>query len=69
MCKNFAKTNKIHFANLPSPLNIKLPNDKNMNINQVTKRLVLSFMDNTEMFEFCIANLQLNVVSGILGRD
>jgi len=40
-----------------------------MNINQVTKRHDLSFMDHREQFEFCIANLQLHGVSCILDRD
>ncbi|OUM70675.1 hypothetical protein PIROE2DRAFT_1216 [Piromyces sp. E2] len=67
--KNFAKANKIPISNLPSPINIKLPNDKNINITQSTKQVTLSCMNHAESFEFCIANLHLQGISGILGRD
>ena len=67
--KNYVISNKIPFSNLPSTINIQLPNKNIMNITQTTKTLKLKFMDLEENFEFCIANLQLHGVSGILGRD
>jgi len=40
-----------------------------MTIKQTTKPLRLKFMDHTENFEFCIGNLSLQGINGILGRD
>eukprot|EP00833_Pecoramyces_ruminatium_P013016 jgi/Orpsp1_1/1187048/evm.model.d7180000055057.1 len=67
--QDFIKANKIPYSGLPSPLNIQLPNGKYMNIKNITKPLNFSFMDHNETFEFLIANLQLQGISGILGRD
>jgi len=69
ICQNFVRSNKIPYSGLSSSVNIKLPNDKSMNIKNSTKPLKLSFMDHVETFEFLIANLQLQGISGILGRD
>ena len=69
ICKDFVTANKIPVSGLPSPINIQLPNNKNMNIKQTTKSLQLQFMDHKENFEFCVANLQLHGISEILGRD
>jgi len=69
ICKNYVNSNKVPFSSLPSTINIQLPNKNKMNITQTTKILKLKFMDHEENFEFCIANLQLHGVSGILGRD
>ena len=69
ICQNFVKINKIPYSGLPSPVNIQLPNGKSMNIKYVTKPLKLSFMDHHETFEFNIASLQLQGITGILGRD
>jgi len=69
ICKDFVKINNIPYSGLPSSVNIRLPNEKSMNIKQVTKPLKLTFMDHSETFEFYIANLQLQGISAILGRD
>ena len=69
ICKSFVKSNKIPYSGLPSSINIQLPNEKSMNITHTTKPLQLSFMDHVETIEFYIANLQLQGISGILGRD
>jgi len=69
ICKNFANSNKLPVLGLNSQINIQLPNGKSMNIRQTTKPLKLKFMDHKETFEFCIANLSLQGINGILGRD
>jgi len=69
LCKSFVTANKIPYSSLSNTVNVRLPNEKNMAIRQVTKRLKLTFMNHTEMFEFFIANLQLQDISSILGRD
>jgi len=69
ICKNFANVNRIPTSGLSSPINIQLPNGKSMMIKQTTKPLKLKFLDHTETFEFCIANLSLHGINGILGRD
>jgi len=67
--KDFVTANKIPISGLPSPINIQIPNNKNMNIKQTTKSFQLQFMDHKENFELCVANLQLHGISGILERD
>jgi len=42
ICQNYVKANKIPYSGLPSPINIQLPNEKSMNIKNVTKSLKLS---------------------------
>ena len=69
LCKSFVTANKIPYSSLSNTVNVRLPNEKNMAIRQVTKRLKLTFMNHTEMFEFFIANLQLQDISAILERD
>jgi len=69
LCKNFTNANKIPTSGLSIPINIQLPNGQNMTIKQTTKPLRLKIMDHSEIFEFCIGNLQLNGINGILGRD
>jgi len=69
ICRNFANSHKIPSLGLSSPINIQLPNSKSMNIKQTTKPLKLKIMDHTERFEFCIANIALQGINGILGRD
>jgi len=69
LCKNFTNANRIPTSGLSSPINIRLPNDKSMVIKQTTKPLKLQIMDHSETFEFCIANLHLTGINGILGRD
>eukprot|EP00833_Pecoramyces_ruminatium_P008925 jgi/Orpsp1_1/1182957/evm.model.c7180000083281.1 len=69
LCKNFITTNKIPAFGLSSPINIQLPNGKDMTIKQSTKPLKLKIMDHVENFEFCIGTLSLQGINGILGRD
>jgi len=40
-----------------------------MTIKQTSKLLKLKFMDHQEDYKFCIGNMQLNRISGILKRD
>jgi len=69
LCKNFTTSHRIPTNGLASPINIQLPNGKSMTIKQTTKPLKLSIMDHHENFEFCIGNLSLQGVNGLLGRD
>lgn len=69
ICRDFVNANRIQLSTLSSPLNIQLPNNKSMNIRQVTKKLGLAFMDHKESYEFYVATLQLQGISAILGRD
>ena len=69
LCKNFTNANKIPTMGLTTPINIQLPNSKSMNIKQTTNPLNLKIMDHNETFEFCVGNLLLNGINGILGRD
>ena len=69
LCKNFTNANKIPTSGLSTSINIQLPNGQNMTIKQTTKPLRLKIMDHSEIFEFCIGNLQLNGINGIFGRD
>jgi len=69
LCKNFVNANKIPTSGLSSPIKIQLPNDKCMTIKQTTKPLKLKTLDHSENFEFCIGNISLEGVNGILGRD
>ena len=69
MCKNFIIANRIPTSGLTSPINIQLPNSKSMTIKQVTKPVKIKFLDHEEKYEFLVGNLQLNGISGILGRD
>ena len=69
LCKNFTNANKIPTSGLTTPINIQLPNSKNMTIKQTTNPLSLKIMDHNEIMEFCVGNLLLNGINGILGRD
>jgi len=69
LCKNFTNANKIPTLGLTTPISIQLPNSKSMTIKQTTKPLNLKIMDHNETFEFCVGNLLLNGINGILGRD
>lgn len=67
ICNDFIQAHKIPKMNLPTSMNIQLPNQKGMNIKQITKKIDLVIMDHKEKYEFFIANLQLNGISVILG--
>jgi len=69
LCKDFVQAHRIPKVNLPTPMSIQLPNQKGMIVKQTTKKLELIFMDHKELYEFFIANLQLNGIALILGRD
>jgi len=67
--KSFVNAHRIPIVGLSSPINVQLPNTKTMMIKQTSKPLKLKFMDHQEVYEFCIGNIQLSGISGILGRD
>jgi len=69
LCNDFVKAHRIPKVKLPTPMSIQLPNQKGIIIKQTTKKLELIFMDHKELYEFFIANLQLNGIALILGRD
>jgi len=69
LCKDFVQAHRIPKVNLPTPMSIQLPNQKGMIVKQTTKKLELIFMDHKELYEFFIANLQLNGIALILRRD
>ena len=69
MCKQFVSSQKLRTFELPSPIEIRLPNNKTMKITHTTGQLDLFIFDHKERFQFSVANLQLTGISAILGRD